>query len=95
MLWFNQFAPEQAPLGFMISSRATLTLKAHSLSDSTPVPAGTCGVVFVTAGTCNITTVAGDAVTIAGVVGTFIETGPLSLIRTGGSATVLAWVPLT
>lgn len=79
----------------MLNGRATYTLKAHSLSDSTPVPAGTSGVLFVTAGTCNITTAAGDAVGIAGVVGTLIDTGPLTLIRTGGSATVLAWVPLT
>lgn len=79
----------------MLNGRATLTLKSHSLSDSTPVPAGTSGVLFVTAGTCNITTAAGDEVGIAGVVGTLIDTGPLALIRTGGSATVLAWVPLT
>ncbi len=79
----------------MFAQRATLTLKSHSLSDSTPVPAGTSGVLFVTAGTCNVTTAAGDAVGIAGVVGTFVDTGPLTLIRTGGTATVLAWVPLT
>lgn len=76
-------------------SRATYTLKDHTPSNSVAVPAGTAGVVFVTAGTCNITTAAGDAVGIAGVVGTFLDTGPLSLIRTGGTATVLAWVPLT
>ena len=65
------------------------TLYSVTPSDSVEVRAGTTGVQFVTAGTCAITTAAGDAVTIAGVVGTVIWTGPLSLVRVGGTATVL------
>lgn len=65
-----------------------LTIYAVTPSDSVEVRAGTTGVNFVTAGTCAITTAAGDAVTIAGDVGSIVWTGPLSLIRTGGTATV-------
>lgn len=89
-----QLGDQLCTLAGVFGSRATLTLRSHTLSNSVPVPAGTCGVFFVTAGTCNITTVAGDAVGIAGVVGTFVDTGPLTFLRTGGSATVLAWIPL-
>lgn len=67
---------------------AVSTIYAITPHNSTEVRAGTIGLVCTAAGTVPITTKAGDEITLTMAAGQALETGPLSLVRTGGTGSV-------